>query len=160
MFNLKHIISKKIFLGAIIILIATSCAKDQNSFLPSVKVNIPVSLINFNFLTIPGNSVVFQNQGVKGVIVVCVDPTSSQYFAYDACCPYEKDYSGVVIVQPVKNLVSPPLTIFSSDFFGICTICGSKFNLMGGGQPVKGPATHYLQNYHVITGFDTLTITN
>ncbi len=160
MFNFKHIITKKISFVAIVILVAFSCAKDQNSFLPSVRVNIPISLINFNFLTVPGNSIVFENQGVKGVIVVCVDPTSSQYFAYDACCPNEKDYSGVVTIQPVKNLVSPPMTIYSSDFFGICNICGSKFNLMGGGQPVKGPATHYLQNYHVITGFDTLTITN
>ena len=160
MFNLKHIILKKITQAALIILTVISCTKDQNSFLPSVKVNIPISLVNYNFLTIPGNSVVFLNQGVKGVIVVCVDPVSSQYFAYDACCPNEKDYSGVVTLQPVKNLVTPPLTIFSSDFFGICDICGSKFNLMGGGQPVKGPATHYLQSYHVITGFDSLTITN
>ena len=160
MFKQKKIIIKYLAFAAFAILLAFGCAKDQNSFLPSVKVNIPISLINYNFLTIPGNSIVFENQGVKGVIVVCVDPTSNQYFAYDACCPNEKDYSGAVIIQPVKSLVSPPFTIFSSDFFGICNVCGSKFNLMGGGQPVKGPATHYLQNYHVITGFESLTITN
>ena len=157
---LKHIILIRTVFAVIIIAAIFSCSKDQNSFLPSVRVNIPISLVNYNFLTIPGNSAVFENQGVKGVIVVCVDPLSSQYFAYDACCPNEKDYSGTVVIQPVKNLVSPPYTIFSSDFFGICNICGSKFNLMGGGQPVKGPATHYLQNYHVITGFESLTITN
>ncbi len=160
MLNQKKIIFKILTLTAFIILLVLGCSKDQNSFLPSVKVNIPISLINYNFLTIPGNSIVFGNQGVKGVIVVCVDPSSNQYFAYDACCPNEKDYSGIVEVQPVKNLISPPFTTFSSDFFGICNICGSKFNLMGGGQPVKGPATHYLQSYHVITGFESLTITN
>ncbi|MEI7525703.1 MAG: hypothetical protein WCJ95_15285 [Mariniphaga sp.] len=160
MTSLKHIIFKQIGIALFIFLVCISCSKDQNSFLPSVRVNIPISFANYNFLTIPGNSAVFENQGVKGVILVCVDPGTSQYFAYDACCPNEKDYSGTVVVQPVKNLVSPPYTIFSSDFFGICNICGSKFNLMGGGQPVKGPATHYLQSYHVITGFDSLTITN
>ena len=160
MTSLKHIIFKQIGIALFIFLACISCSKDQNSFLPSVRVNIPISLVNYNFLTIPGNSAVFEYEGVRGVILVCVDPSTSQYFAYDACCPNEKDYSGTVVVQPVKNLVSPLSTIFSSDFFGICNICGSKFNLMGGGQPVKGPATHYLQNYHVITGFESLTITN
>ena len=160
MSNLKHLTIKKIGILVLSIFVGISCAKDQNSFLPLVRVNIPISLINYNFLTIPGNSMVFESEGVKGVIVVCVDPTMSQYFAFDACCPNEKDYSGQVVIQPVKNLVSPPLIIFSSDFFGICNVCGSKFNLLGGGQPVKGPATHYLQSYHVITGFESLTITN
>lgn len=91
---------------------------------------------------------------------MCVNPDLSQYFAYDACCPYEKDFSGIVEIQPVKNLVSPPFMIYSSDFFGICNKCGSQFNLMGSGQPVKGPATHYLQNYNIATGFESLTVTN
>ncbi len=160
MSSLKHIILKKIGIVALLIFALTGCSKDQNSFLPAVRVNFSMTQYELNFLTIAGNSIVFQDQGVKGIIVVCVDPTSSLYFAFDACCPYEKDYSGVVVVQPVKNLVSPPYTIFSSDFFGICNICGSKFNLMGNGQPVKGPATHYLQGYNVITGFQSLTVTN
>jgi len=117
-------------------------------------------LVNYNFLTIPGNSVVFQNDGVKGIIVVCVNPDQSQYFAFDACCPNEKDFSGIVELQPVKNLITPPYTLFSSDFFGICNVCGSKFNLLGNGQPVKGPATHYLQSYNVLTGFESLTISH
>ena len=72
MFNFKHIITKKISFVAIVILVAFSCAKDQNSFLPSVRVNIPISLINFNFLTVPGNSIVFENQGVKrGYCCLC-----------------------------------------------------------------------------------------
>jgi len=143
----------------IAILILGSCAKDQNSFLPPVKINLRISLVNYNFLTIPGNSIVFQNQGVKGIIVVCINPDLSQYVAYDACCPNEKDYSGIVTVQPVKNLVTPPFTIFASDFFGICNVCGSKFNLMGGGQPVKGPATRYLQLYNIVSGIESLTVT-
>ena len=160
MFKLKRNIFVKIAIFAIIILSAVNCAKDQNSFLPYTKVYLPISLANFNHLKIPGNSILFQNYGYKGVIVVCVNPDLSQYFAYDACCPYEKDFSGTVEIQPVKNLVSPPGMIYSSDFFGICNKCGSEFNLMGGGQPTKGLATHYLQSYNVSTGFESLTVTN
>ncbi|MCX6238993.1 MAG: hypothetical protein NTY07_15765 [Bacteroidia bacterium] len=160
MFKLKRIIIAKITISALLILFAVNCAKDQNSFLPYVRINLHISLINYNHLKIPGNSILFKNEGVKGVIVVCVNPDLSQYMAYDACCPYEKDYSGFVEIQPVKNLTSPPGTVFSSDFFGICNKCGSEFNLMGSGQPVKGPATHYLQSYSTSTGFESLMVTN
>jgi hypothetical protein len=64
------------------------------------------------------------------------------------------------MVKAIKNLPSQPGTIFSSDFFGICNKCGSEFNLMGGGQPTKGPATHYLQSYNIVPGFQSLMVTN
>ncbi len=160
MAQLKQLNIHKIILIALLFWNTESCTKDQNSFLPSVKINLHISLVNYNFLTIPGNSVVFMNEGVKGIIVVCVNPDQSQYFAFDACCPNEKDFSGIVELEPVKNLVTPPFTLFSSDFFGICNVCGSKFNLLGNGQPVKGPATHFLQSYNVITGFESLTISH
>ncbi len=155
-----HIILNRICVFTLIIFIGGSCTKDQNTFLPNRRVNFSTTQYEFNFLTISGNSVKFEDQGVNGIIVVCVDPNSSLYFAYDATCPYETDYSGVVIVQPVKNYVSPPFRIFSQDFYGVCNKCKSKFNLMAGGQYVSGPASHYLQNYHVIIGFQNLTITN
>ena len=160
MFKLNRIVFIKITSAILIALTAVSCGKDQNAFLPNVQVNFSLTPYELSFLEVSGNSIVFTNQGVNGVIVVCVDPNSSQYFAYDATCPYEKDYSGVVTVQAVKNYTSPPYTIFSSDFYGVCNKCGSKFNLMGGGQPVSGPATHYLQNYNVLSGFGTLTVTH
>jgi hypothetical protein len=160
MFKLKRFLFAKIVISAIIILIVENCSKDQNSFLPYVRVNLYIPLANFNHLKIPGNSVLFLNEGYKGIIVVCVDPNASQYCAYDATCSYEKDFSGVIVIQPVKNLPSPPLTVFSSDFFGICNKCGSKFNLMGNGQPVEGPSTRYLQSYNIVTGFENLTVTN
>lgn len=160
MFKLKLILLSKITIPLIIILLAVNCSKDQNSFLPYVRVNLRISLVNYNHLNIPGNSVLFRNEGFRGLIVVCVNPDLSQYMAYDACCPYEKDNSGVVLIQPVKNLISPPGTVFSSDFFAVCNKCGSEFNLMGGGQPVKGPASHYLQRYNFSTGFESVTVTN
>jgi hypothetical protein len=160
MIKFKGITLAKISLSALMICFAINCSKDQNAFLPYVRIDLRVSLINFNHLKITGNSIMFKNEGVKGVIVVCVSPDFNQYQAYDACCPNEKDYSGVVEVKAVKNLISPPGTVFSSDFFGICNKCKSEFNLIGNGQPVKGPALHYLQSYRISTGFESLMITN
>lgn len=160
MLKSKRILITKITKVALIILLMVNCAKDQNSFVPYTRINKMISLAVYNNLTVSGNSVLFQHEGYRGLIVVCVDPTSNLYYAYDACCPYEKDYSGVVTVQPVKNLTSPPYEVFSTDFFGVCNVCGSQFNLMGSGQPTKGPATHFLQNYNIIIGFESLTITN
>lgn len=161
MFKLKRIIIAKLTVSAIILFLAINCSKDQNTFLPYVRVNLHITSVIYNHLSIPNNSVLFQNEGYKGLIVVCINPDLGQYYAYDATCPYEKDYSGVVTIQPIKNLPSPPYTVFSCDFFGVCNKCGSEFNLLGNGEPTsKGPATHYLQRYNVISGFGSITITN
>ena len=160
MFGFKQIQFAKIVLITIMLLLAINCAKDQNAFLPYVRIDLHISLVNYNHLKIPGNSIVFKNEGFRGVIVVCTNPDLNQYFAYDACCPYEKDYSGTVEVQPIRNLTSPPGMVFSSDFLGICNKCRSEFNLMNGGQPTKGPASRYLQSYSISTGFESLLISN
>ena len=160
MFKLKRIIIAKITISVIIILFAVNCSKDQNTFLPYVRVNLHISLVNQNHLNISGNSILFQYYGVKGVLVECVNPETNLYYAYDAGCPYEKDYSGIVEVKSAEILKSPPGMIYRSGFIGKCNKCGSEFNLMAGGQLVKGPATHDLQNYHVSTGFESLMVTN
>ena len=161
---MKHINIFKITVSALIILIAAGCGKNQNSFLPNTQVNISLTPYEFSFIDISGNSIVFQGYGYNGngIILSCAnpDPSSPQFYAYDATCPNEKDYSGVVTVTPVKNYTTPPYRIFSSSFFGTCNKCGSVFNLMGGGNPTSGPATHYLQNYNVLTGNQSITITN
>ena len=150
----------KIAIPLIIILFAVNCSKDQNTFLPYVRVNLYIPLATYNHLTIPTNSVLFQHEGYRGIIVVCVDPGSNAYYAFDACCPYEKDYSGIVTIQPIANLPSQPGTIYSSDFLGICNKCGSKFNLISGGQPIEGPTNHFLQRYNISSGMGSITVSN
>ena len=161
MLQLKRTVIPKIAIWAIILLSAINCSKDQNSFLPYVKVNLHISLNNLNHLSIPGNSILFKGYGYNGngVIVVCVNPEQNLYSAFDATCPYESDYSGVVEVKTVPGIFLPGM-IFSSDYLGICNKCKSEFNLIGNGQPAKGPATHYLQNYNIISGSGSLTVTN
>jgi len=156
MLKLKHILIPKISKAVILILLAVNCSKDQNTFLPYVRVNLPIPLATNNHLMIPRNSILFQNYGVKGVIVVCVNPELNQYLAFDACCPYEKDYSGAVEIESVRT---EPNKVLSSAFVGICNKCGSEF-ILASGQPIKGPATHYLQNYNVIASYQYLTVTN
>lgn len=159
MFKLKRIIIEKITISAIIILSLANCSKDQNSFLPYVKIDKFIPLANFNHLLIPGNSILFQDKGYRGLIVVCVNPDQNMYFAFDACCPYETDYSGIVEVKPIPGTF-PPRTIFSSDYTAVCNKCGSEFSLLGSGLPLKGPATLYLKRYNVISGIGSLTVTN
>jgi len=160
MFKLKRIILTKIAISALLILTWGSCSKDQNSFLPYVKVYLYIPLANYNHLTIPGNSILFRNNGFNGngVIVVCVNPDQNLYYAYDACCPYETDYSGVIELEAAP--ITGPDKVYSSGFFGTCNKCGSKFNLIAGGEPVTGPATHFLQNYNIISGMGSLTVRN
>ena len=149
----------KIITFALMILFVSNCSKDQNSFLPYTKIDLRISLVNLNHLTVTGNSILFTNYGFKGVIVSCIDPSLGYYSAYDACCPYETDYSGIVELEPVKGL-NTPYMVYSSAFTGKCNKCGSEFNLMGNGQPMKGPAVHYLQSYNISVGSGNLTVTN
>lgn len=161
MLMLKRILVPKIAISVILIFFAVNCSKDQNSFLPYTKVDLYLPLANYNHLTVSGNSILFKNAGYRGVIVVCVSPDLGLYYAYDACCPYEKDYSGVVEIEAIKNLTTPDNLVYSSAFYGICNKCGSKFNLMGSGQPVSGSlATHYLQNYTINVSSNYLSVTN
>jgi len=148
----------------ILLIMVLGCGKNQNAFLPNVQVNISLTSYELNFIEISGNSIEFLNQGYNGngVIISCSnpDPNQPQYYAYDATCPYETDHTGVVVLTAVKNYASPPYTIFSSGFMGTCNKCGSTFNLMNGGQVTGGPAAHFLENYNVLSGNGSITITN
>ena len=110
---------------------ANSCQKDQQSFFPEVPVDFYVSLATNNGLTVPGGYMVFP-QGYTGIIVI---NNGSGYYAFDTCCPYEAKASCTV-------------TPDASDI-ATCSCCGSQYSLMGGGYPIKGPATNNLHFYQV-----------
>jgi len=162
MFCLKRLFISEITVALILILTVIGCSKNQNAFLPNTQVNISLTVPELNFVDIAGNSIEFLNQGYNGngVILSCADPNLPQFWAYDATCPYEADYSGVILLSPAKNYSSPANTIFNIGTTGTCNKCGSTFNLMNGGQVIKGPATHFLENYIVLTGSGSITITN
>ena len=160
MFKIKHSRIINIVQIPIMALLIVCCSKDQNTFLPDTPINLSVSLVNYNHLKISGNSILFTQYGYSGVIISCVNPELNMYNAFDACCPYEEDHSGTIEIESISGLTTPPGTIYSSGFFGVCDKCGSEFNLMGNGEPTKGPATKYLQRYTIIVSSNNVTVKN
>jgi len=146
MFKNRIIKFSQIVTTVLFFLTMVSCSKDQNSFVPYIQVNFYIPLATNNHLTIPGNSITYRNQGFAGIIVMCINPT--QYYAFDACCPYETLSTCSTELDPIKGLSSPGM-VFSSSVAGKCKCCGSEYSLFGGGYPTKGPSSRSLQQYQV-----------
>lgn len=109
------------------------CTSDEDdNYIPYVKVDFYVPLATHNHLTIPGNSDIFP-AGFAGVIVICI--SQSEYYAFDASCPFEAKQSCRVV--PDESTL------------GRCSCCESEFSLFGGGYPTKGPAVRNLKRYNV-----------
>ena len=157
MFKKNTSLRVQILTGIILSLIAVSCAKDQNSFVPYTTVDFYIPLATNNHLTIPGNSITYKNQGYAGIIVMCVNET--QYYAFDACCPYETLPTCSADLVPIQGL-SNSIFVYSSSITAKCKCCGSVFNLFGGGYPTKGPASRNLQQYQVVLIGDRLWVHN
>lgn len=109
-----------------------SCDKLNDSPIPDVYVNFQIDLSIANELTIPGNSVIFPQAGYGGLIVTCYAP--GEWYAFDASCTYE--ISRNCIVKDEGGIAE-------------CTCCGSQYVLIGGGYPVKEPASMPLKQYHI-----------
>jgi hypothetical protein len=105
----------------------------QNNPIPTVFVNFYIQLNSplYNALNIPGNSIVFPNEGYKGVIVTRID--FETFAAFDAACTFDPDHKWGRVV---------PDGVFAKD-----TVCGSKFFLMFGGSVFEGPAKIPLKMY-------------
>jgi len=146
MFKKNTIKRLRIAIYVLNLLIFASCSKDQNSFVPYTPVDFYIPLATNNHLTIPGNSITYRNQGFAGIIVMCISPT--QYYAFDACCPYESLSTCSAELDPIKGLSSPGM-VFSSSVSGKCKCCSSEYSLFGGGYPTKGPSSRSLQQYQV-----------
>ena len=145
MFKNKSIKLTQIIIVTVTMMTVISCAKDQNSFVPYVPVGFYINLAVNNHLTIPGNSYTDKTQGYAGVTVICISSDPPQYYAFDACCPYEGLPTCSVNPVPIKALSSPTV-IFSSESSGTCKCCGSIYSLWSG-SPTKGPSLHYLKVY-------------
>ncbi|HWR99987.1 MAG TPA: hypothetical protein VN249_05190 [Prolixibacteraceae bacterium] len=120
----------------------SGCSDIQNNFVPFARVDKYISLVNYNNLLIPVNSMTFPTDGYAGLIVICIG--DRQYRAYDACCPLEGARTSYVETNPGK-----PTVYASSTPIATCKICGSQYNLFSEGYPVKGPSTRNLKQYAV-----------
>jgi len=140
----KNLILRFIFASFLLIPIAGffACKDNQNNFVPYVKVDKYISLVNYNNLLIPGNSMTFPADGYAGLIVICI--SDQQYLAYDACCPLEGTKTSIVETNPGQAGI-----VLSSNPVATCKVCGSQYILYNGGYPVKGPSTRNLKQYAV-----------
>ncbi len=136
--------TRKFFIGMVsAMLMMVACDKEQYQVIPYVPVYMTIDLNITNELMVTGNSVYFRGAGYAGVIVYCEYPGS--WYAFDAACTHEKD---------------PQLPVVVDGPLATCSRCGSQYMLMGGGQPLKGPATQGLQPYHVSSAGNILRIYN
>ncbi|MEI6276327.1 MAG: hypothetical protein WCP08_10070 [Prolixibacteraceae bacterium] len=147
---LKPVLHLTLLLAAMAFL---ACSDNQNSFVPYAKVDKYVSLVNYNNLMIPGNSMTFPSDGYSGVIVICI--SDMQYLAFDACCPHEGLKNSIIETNPGQTGI-----VSSSNPVATCKICGSQYILYNGGYPVKGPSSRNLKQYQVTAMDNRLWIHN
>ena len=128
----------------ILILFTNPSCDEIDSQIPEVPVRLTINLNIINELTIPGNSVLFENYGFGGIIVYCELPGS--YYAYDAAC---------------TNEINQTCSIVNEGVLGTCSCCESKFILSGSAYPSEGPASAPLKQYNVsILGNNMLRVYN
>lgn len=130
------------FVLAVFLLVTNACSDNFESSIPYVQVNRSINLINYNDLTVPNNPVYFSGMGFGGIIVMF---DGTQYYAFDAACPYEAS----------RNCTMTP-----DDVVIECPCCGSTYVLFGGGYVAEGPSTEPLLQYQVTLGDNRLYITN
>ncbi len=115
-----------------------SCSKDTNvdEIIPYVPVKGTIDLTFYSELNSVGNARYFDEIGPStgyyghGFIVVRI--STSEFDVFDASCTNDRDSDEHLEIEGI---------------LGICPICKSKFNLMGTGQPIEGPARYTLKKY-------------
>ena len=149
-------LKNRIYSGILLLMIALSyysCTDNQNNFVPYARVDKYISLVNYNNLLIPGNSMTFPADGFAGLIVICI--SDMQYAAYDACCPFEGTRQSYIETNPGQNGIYG-----SSNPAATCKTCGSQYILYNGGYPIKGPSNRNLKQYQVTVLDNRLWIHN
>jgi nitrite reductase/ring-hydroxylating ferredoxin subunit len=110
-----------------------ACSKDQESPIPSVPVNINLSLDDpaFNNLNAVGGTA-YIDGGIRGIIIYRKGVT--EYNAFDRACSYQTNDSCAYV------------SLDSSISFVGCRCCGSRYQLYDG-SPTVGPANAALRAY-------------
>ena len=137
---------KRFGLLAFMVMSFLSCAKDSGDYVPSVPVNFQAGLSDTRItkLNSPGNAVIVQGYGVKGLLIY--RDFSGNYLAYDACSSYLPQNKCAVTIDNTGFTVTDPCS-------------GSKFSLSDG-SPVKAPATKSLRVYSATVVNFQLIVTN
>jgi Rieske Fe-S protein len=140
-------IYKTVLLCFFILIGINGCKKDYVSVIPYVPVYLEINLANKTELNYDGGFI-YALGGYGGIIIFkdAVD-SPNPFLAYDATCTHEISTSCRVL----------------TDGSGVatCPCCGSQFILiMGGGNPVKGPAIEPLKQYRTTFAGGRIIIRN
>lgn len=147
---------KPLFLSLIVLLTLLSCKKDDsgtinnnNPFLtqPIVNITLNLNLPEFNPLKFPGNSVLINNRGLKGIVVYNVN--NNLYSAFDLTDPNHipnncsrMDVVGIVATCPCENENG-------SNSYDIVT-----------GQHQNDETAFPMQQYRIERNGDVITVSN
>ena len=136
----------KRFLSCLLVLVALSCSKFEESDIPYalVYLNIDlryqdkdlVGLYNHKSITKPRTA--GEKTGYAGVLVVCGIDASGKttYYAYDLCCPHEAKRNIMIEADNAGKATCPE--------------CGTEFDIgYGTGAPTKGVSKYPLRRYAV-----------
>jgi hypothetical protein len=138
--------------ATLLILMFLSCESDDrvnrnNPYLidPLVNLQLDLSLPQYNLLNFPGNSIVINSQGIRGIVVYNID--NSQYSAMEITDP-----------NHVPNNCS------TMDIVGIEATCTcpddeNKYNIITG-QHMGNPNLYPMQRYRAVRSGNVVTITN
>ncbi|EGD33701.1 hypothetical protein HMPREF9071_1863 [Capnocytophaga sp. oral taxon 338 str. F0234] len=144
--NMKN---KYFCMVALFLLLFIACKKNdiqRNPFLQEAKFSrtINLRLVEYNKLKIPGNAVLIDNIGLRGVVVANV---GNSYYAWDRACPS----------QALSECSQ--MTLEDNNYFMYCPCNGVRYSLLNG-QPQTGNSPYPMLNYQVVTNGDFLTISN
>ena len=140
---MKYLIAIALF----VLSITVGCENTQNNVVPSVPVNINLSLDDpaYNSLNVVGGTAYF-DAGIRGILIY--RKGMSEFNALDRACTYHvNDTCGYVSIDS------------SSSVNVGCKCCGSRFQLIDGSVS-KGPATISLRMYNTLLEGRTLRIYN
>ena len=131
---------------ALSILLLSSCAKDDGTYIPDVYVNytVPINDPSMSALNSPGGAVVISGHGLAGIIIY--RRADNVFVAYDRCSSVNPQNKCAVTLDNPNLTVTDPCS-------------GAKFSLFDG-TPVKAPATKSLKSYQVTANSLYLMVTN
>jgi nitrite reductase/ring-hydroxylating ferredoxin subunit len=137
--------NKLVYLVGLVAILA-GCGKDNQSYIPNVRVNFQAPLTDprLTRLNSAGGAVTINGQGVAGIIIYRT--AGNSYVAFDRCSSYEPEKRCAVTIDDTGLTATDPCS-------------GSKF-LLSDGTPVKAPATRSLKAYSVYTTNNNLFVSN
>jgi nitrite reductase/ring-hydroxylating ferredoxin subunit len=132
---------------SILIIVFSSCRRNNDDYVPNVPVNITIYPSNpqyFRLSTIGGWAYV--NGGVRGIVVY--RKSINDFSAYDRNCSY----------QPLNSCSTVDVDS-NTNVYSVCPCCSSKFVLTDG-SVAQGPAIQPLRQYRTFFDGNALQISN